>query len=400
MIRIKKINLWQGVNAQGQNIQGKSDLLDADLLNTKLKNNGIVCLKQRLHYLFILESETKSETITQLLRQISVLLNFGIPLLKTLTLVTKTIEQAALRECLEHIILDISNGASIDQAFRAHKQYFNNLCCDLLAIGERSGNIARMFEQIATHQEKMLHLKQKLKKALTYPVIVLSVALLVFIALLLFVVPQFQTLFSGHNARLPSLTRMVIDLSQWVQHSIIWILAISISLILIFRRIKKTNLRFRLLCDHILLRLPFIGLFHHDAMLARFAQILSTLLNAGLPLLACLQTVTKTTHNLVYKNALTQVSAEVMKGETLNQALISTALFPEILINMVSIGEESGTLNAMLTNLARLYEGRLDRRFDHLSELIEPILMICLSVMIGTLIIAMYLPIFKLGAMI
>ncbi len=400
MIRIKKVWNWSGINKKGESIYGTVPFVDREALQLKLSQQGIRTTAMSSHYLLIFERFITADIITTLFREFATLLNVGIPLVKTLELLKKTVTHDSLRICLDTVQLAIQKGHALSDAFRQHRQYFDELYCNLIAIGEQTGNLAEIFQQIAQYQEKILRLKNKLKKALMYPVVVLCIALLVFVALLLLVIPQFQSLFAGSGAQLPKLTQDVISLSEWMQHYGIYFGLFWIAAGFIFWEAKKKIPSCSQFFDHCILHVPVFGQLLRQAILARFARILATTLQSGLPLLLALQACSQVVTNHKYRSAIMQVHSDILTGASLHRSLARFTLFPEVWVNMIVIGEESGTLAIMLTQLANVYEQKLDQDFDRLSELIEPVLIVSLSVLIGTLVIAMYLPIFKLGTVI
>ena len=330
-------------------------------------------------------------------RQIATMLSAGVPLVTTLELLGRGHEKAKVRELLGTILSDVQSGIPLSDSLRPHRIYFDDLYVDLVAAGEHSGSLDAVFDRVATYREKAEILKSKIKKAMFYPAAVVIVAILVTTLLLLFVVPQFEDIFNGFGAELPAFTQLIINVSRWLQGSWYFFAAAIFIGVWLFIKTHRTSLTFRNRIDELVLRIPAIGEILHKAAMARFARTLATTFAAGVPLIDGLESAAGASGNYVYRSALLKVRQEVMSGMQMNVAMRTTGLFPDMLIQMVMIGEESGGLDEMLNKVSNIYEMQVDDAVDGLSSLIEPIMMVVIGTVVGGLIVGMYLPIFEMG---
>ena len=401
--KISQVFLWSGVNRRGQKVSGELKGETLQQVKAELIRQGIVVQKIRKQHESFLARYTQSVNamdIAVLTRQITTMLTAGVPLVQTLQLLAGSHEKKPMREMLANICTEIESGVPPSKALRQYPRHFDDLYCDLVASGEQSGALDAVFDRIATYREKAEAIKSKIKKAMFYPAVVVFVALVVTAILLLYVVPEFDNIFKSFGAELPAFTRMVINLSNIVQTY--WYFVFGALVILIFfyihsyRRMESV----RDGTDKLILRLPIVGVILQKAALARYARTLSTTFAAGLPLIDGLVAAAGSSGNAVYRKAIMSVRSEVMAGMQMNVAMRTTEVFPEMVIQMIMIGEESGALDDMLAKVAGIYEQQVDDAVDALSSLIEPLLMVVLGVLVGGLVIAMYLPIFKLGSVI
>lgn len=342
---------------------------------------------------------TRTE-ITSFSRQTATMLAAGIPLLQSLEFIIRAHHNPHFRTLLQQVKIMIANGYSVAAALKKYPCYFNDLYCNLISAGENSGALELIFNRIATYQEKTDQLILKIKKALYYPVAVILIAFSVTLLMLLFIVPQFQVLFANCGAQLPAFTRVIIALSKNItQH---WFAAILFSTLSIYclRTAHQRSNQFAYYTDKIALRLPIIGNILKNAALARFARTLATTFAAGMPLVAALTLSAGAAGNRLYTQRLLYVRETISSGQTLQSALRKTQLFPDMLLQMIAIGEESGSLATMLGKTADLCETEVDQKIEGLSSLLEPVVMLILGIVIGGLVIAMYLPIFKLGTVV
>jgi type IV pilus assembly protein PilC len=309
-------------------------------------------------------------------------------------------EKPAMQKLILDIKLNIEGGSSLHESLKKHPLYFDDLYVNLVEAGEQAGALESLLDKVATYKEKTEALKKKIKKALFYPAAVLAVAVVVTLILLLFVIPQFEALFKGFGADLPAFTRMVIDLSQFVQNQGWWMGMIAGGGIFAFAYFHKRSRVMRQFIDRLMLKLPIIGPILTKAAIARYARTLSTMFSAGVPLVEAMDSVAGATGNIVYEVAVLRMRDEVATGQRLQRAMENTGLFPNMVVQMIAVGEESGSLDAMAAKVADFYELEVDAAVDGLSSLLEPLIMAILGVLVGGLVIAMYLPIFKLGAVI
>lgn len=330
-------------------------------------------------------------------RQIATMLAAGVPLVTTLELLGRGHEKPKMRALLTNIVAEVQSGVPLSDALRPQRQYFDDLYVDLVAAGEHSGALDQVFDRIATYKEKAEALKSKIKKAMFYPAAVVVVAIGVTALLLLMVVPQFEEIFKGFGAELPAFTQLIINISKALQATWYFFAAGIIAAVWTFRRAHRNAQAVRDRTDELILKTPAIGDILHKAAMARFARTLATTFAAGVPLIDGLESAAGASGNAVYRNALLKIRQDVMAGMQMNVAMRTTKLFPDMLIQMVMIGEESGSLDNMLNKIANIYEMQVDDAVDGLSSLIEPIMMVVIGTLVGGLIVGMYLPIFQMG---
>lgn len=390
---------WKGVNRDGARTSGELRGTSIAEIRSVLKAQGVTPkgVRKKSAPLFKSEKKITAMDIAMITRQIATMLAAGVPLVTTIELLGRGHEKAKMRELLATILSDVQSGIPLSDALRPHRQYFDDLYVDLVAAGEHSGSLDAVFDRIATYREKAEQLKSKIKKAMFYPAAVVVVAVAVTVLLLLFVVPQFEDIFKGFGAELPSFTQLIIDVSRWLQSSWYYFAIAIVAAIWLFRRTHRNSLEFRNKIDQLVLKIPAIGDILHKAAMSRFARTLATTFAAGVPLIDGLESAAGASGNYVYRSALLKVRQEVMSGMQMNVAMRTTGLFPDMLIQMVMIGEESGGLDEMLNKVANIYEMQVDDAVDGLSSLIEPIMMVVIGTVVGGLIIGMYLPIFEMG---
>jgi type IV pilus assembly protein PilC len=390
---------WKGLNRDGQRTAGELKGTSIAEIRGVLKAQGVSPkgVRKKSAPLFSREKSISAMDIAMITRQIATMLAAGVPLVTTLELLGRGHEKAKVRELLGIIISDVQAGIPLSNALRPHRIYFDDLYVDLIAAGEHSGSLDLVFDRVATYKEKAEALKSKIKKAMFYPAAVVVVAIAVTVLLLLFVVPQFEEIFAGFGAELPAFTQIVIGISRWLQ--VTWYffgIAIVVG-VWLFVRAHRNSQMVRDRVDEAVLKIPVIGDILHKASMARFARTLATTFAAGVPLIDGLESAAGASGNAVYRKALLKVKQEVTSGMQMNVAMRTTNLFPDMLIQMVMIGEESGSLDNMLNKVANIYEMQVDDAVDGLSSLIEPIMMVVIGTVVGGLIIAMYLPIFEMG---
>lgn len=396
--------LYEGTNPQGGKMQGEVSALNITLAKAELRRQGINPYKVRKKATSLFSGQRKKRItaadISYISRQMSTMMSAGVPLVQSFDIVAKGVDNLSLRDLVLTIKSDLEAGRSLSESLRQHPRYFDNLFCNLVAAGESSGSLETMLDRIATYKEKSESIKRKIKKALFYPTAVVVVAIVVTAILLIFVVPQFETLFKGFGADLPFFTKMVIDLSNVVQK---WWWIILLSFIVggwIFVYYHRRSKILQTLVDKIVLKIPIIGDILHKGAIARYARTLSTTFAAGVPLVEALDSVAGATGNIVYSDAVMKIREEVSTGSQIQAAMRNTGIFPNMVVQMVAIGEESGSLDQMLAKVADIYEEEVDAAVDALSSLLEPFIMVILGVLVGGLVVAMYLPIFKMGSVI
>jgi type IV pilus assembly protein PilC len=390
---------WKGVNRDGQRTSGELKGSTIAEIRSVLKAQGVTpkAVRKKSAPLWKSEKSITAMDIAMITRQIATMLAAGVPLVTTIELLGRGHEKAKVRELLGTILSDVQSGIPLSDALRPHRRYFDDLYVDLVAAGEHSGSLDAVFDRVATYREKAEQLKSKIKKAMLYPIAVVIVAIAVTSLLLLFVVPQFEEIFNGFGAELPAFTQIIINISRWLQSSWYYFAIFIVVGIWLFRRTHRNSQAFRDRVDVMVLKIPVIGDILHKASMARFARTLATTFAAGVPLIDGLESAAGASGNYVYRKALLKVRQEVMAGMQMNVAMRTTGLFPDMVIQMVMIGEESGGLDEMLNKIADIYEMQVDDAVDGLSSLIEPIMMVVIGILVGGLIVGMYLPIFQMG---
>ena len=394
--------VWEGTDRKGQKVKGKAMAASEAAVRADLRRQGVVPtrIKKQGKGLFAGGGTITPGDISIFMRQLATMLAAGIPLVQSFEIVGNGHENAAMQKLILAVKADVEGGTALAEAMAKHPLHFDDLVINLVEAGEQAGALETLLDKIATYKEKTEALKKKIKKALTYPGAVLVVAFVVTTILLIFVIPAFEDLFKGFGADLPTFTRMVIDLSVFVREKG-WLIAIMIGgSIAAFIYFKKRSRPMRHFLDRMMLKLPVIGPILQKASIARYARTLSTMFAAGVPLVEALQSVAGATGNIVYEIGVLEMRDEVSTGQRLQQAMENTDLFPNMVIQMIAVGEESGSLDDMSSKVADFYEEDVDNAVDNLSSLLEPMIMAILGVLVGGLVVAMYLPIFKMGSVI
>lgn len=392
---------YEGINKSGQKMVGEIQARSLAIAKADLRKQGIVSnkiVKKRKPFFDKNNKKIKPGDITVFSRQLATMIESGIPLVQAFDIVAKGQSNKRLKTLIETIKNDVETGLTLAESLIKHPAYFNELFCNLVDAGEKSGSLDVMLDKVATYKEKIETIKKKIKKALTYPIAVLVVALIVTAGLLIFVVPQFESLFKGFGADLPAMTAAVVAMSKFMQAYWYYIFGALGALVYAFIYTKNHSVNFAQNMDRIMLKLPVIGPILEKAAIARFTRTLSITFAAGLPLVEALKSVAGATGNIIYSKATDQIREEVSTGQQMNVAMENTHLFPNMVIQMVAIGEESGALEKMLGKVADFFEEDVDNAVDALSSLLEPIIMSVLGILVGGLVVAMYLPIFKLGS--
>jgi len=394
--------VWEGTDRKGKKVKGKSMATNEAAVRADLRRQGVVPsrIKKQSKGMFGGGGTITPLDIAIFSRQLATMLSAGIPLVQSFEIVGSGHENAAMQKLIMAIKGDVEGGSSLTESLAKHPLYFDDLFINLVEAGEQAGALETLLDKIATYKEKTEALKKKIKKALTYPAAVLVVAFVVTAILLIFVIPAFEDLFKGFGADLPTFTRMVIDLSVFVREKG-WYIAIMMGAgVGSFFYFKKRSRAMRHWLDRLSLKMPIIGGILQKAAIARYARTLSTMFAAGVPLVEALESVAGATGNIVYEIGVLEMRDEVATGQRLQQAMENTDLFPNMVIQMIAVGEESGSLDDMSSKVADFYEEDVDNAVDNLSSLLEPLIMSILGVLVGGLVVAMYLPIFKMGSVI
>src|SRR5690349_19215664 len=392
---------WEGMDKKGNRVKGKSLAPDEAALRSDLRRQGIAPSRvKKQSQAFKAGDKPNAGDIAIFARQLATMLAAGIPLVQAFEIVGNRHEKPSMQKLILDIKAEVEGGTSLHEALSKHPLYFDDLFVNLVEAGEQAGALENLLDKIATYKEKTEALKKKVKKALFYPAAVLVVAVIVTCILLIFVIPQFESLFKGFGADLPAFTQMVINLSKFVQSQGIYIGIVAGGGVYAFTYFKKRSKAMREFLDRASLKLPIIGPILNKAAIARYARTLSTMFAAGVPLVEALESVAGATGNIVYENAVLRMRDEVSTGQRLQRAMEATGLFPNMANQMIAVGEEAGALDAMSGKVATFYEAEVDNAVDSMSSLLEPLIMAILGILVGGLVIAMYLPIFKLGAVV
>lgn len=395
--------IWSGTDKNGRKSQGEIVGSSAAVAKAQLRKQGINAksVKKKPKPLFSFGSKPiKPSDIAIFTRQLATMMKAGVPLVQSFEIVAEGLENEKMRELVYEIKNDVSSGTGLAPSLAKHPKYFDELFCSLVGSGENSGTLEVMLDRVATYKEKTEALKAKIKKAMTYPIAVVVVALVVTGILLVKVVPQFAETFQSFGSDLPGFTLFVLGISEFMQEWWFIFLVIIIAAGWTFSQAKQRSKAFADRLDAFALKAPVFGGIVHDSVIARFARTLSTTFAAGVPLVEALDSTAGAAGNSVYAVAIRQIRDDVTSGASLYSSIKSTGLFPTMLLQMTSIGEESGSLDEMLGKVADQYEAQVDNAVDSLSSLMEPIIMSVLGVLVGGLMVAMYLPIFMLGSVV
>jgi type IV pilus assembly protein PilC len=393
--------LWEGKDRRGNRVSGNMAAASEQALRMQLQRQGVVPTRiKKKSNTFSSRAKPTPGDIAIFFRQLATMLGAGIPLVQSFEIIGAGHEKPSMQKLILEVKAQIEGGSTLHESLARHPLYFDDLSVNLIRTGEQAGALENLLDKIATYKEKTEAIKKKIKKALFYPAAVLAVAVIVTFILLIFVIPQFEQLFKGFGADLPAFTMMVIGLSKFVQQSG-WLIAILVGgSIAFFLYSYKRSRKLREGMDRVMLQMPVIGVILKKAAIARYARTLSTTFAAGVPLVEALQSVAGATGNIVYETAVMRMRDEVATGQRLQRSMENTGLFPNMVNQMIAVGEESGALDTMSGKVADFYELEVDTAVDSMSSLLEPMIMVILGVLVGGLVVAMYLPIFKLGSVI
>lgn len=390
---------WEGKDKTGKLMRGEMRAGGEALVHATLRRQGILVSKVKKQA-FKRGGKITEKDITLFTRQLATMMKAGVPLLQAFDIVGKGASNQAVAKLLMDVKADVETGSSLNQAFRKYPLYFDALFCNLVAAGEAAGILDSLLDRLATYKEKILAIKSKIKSALFYPIAVIVVAIVITAVIMIFVIPAFKDVFKNFGADLPTPTLVVIAMSDFMVANWYIIFGILGGALYGFFFMWKRSEKMQIVMDRLLLRLPVFGDIIRKATMARWARTLSTMFAAGVPLVEALDSVGGAAGNYVYKMATKQIQSEVSTGTNLTVAMQNANVFPNMVIQMVSIGEESGQLDAMLSKVADFFEAEVDDAVEAMSSLMEPMIMVVLGTLIGGMVVAMYLPIFKLGAVV
>jgi type IV pilus assembly protein PilC len=400
MATTDSVYVWEGTDRRGMKTRGEATAPNLAIARAQLLQQGIIAKKVRKKSkpLFTERKRAiKPLDIAIFTRQLATMTKAGVPLVQSFDIVADGHDNPSMQELVVGIKNDVAGGTSFANALERHPRYFDDLYCSLIRAGETSGALEIMMDRVATYKEKTEALKVKIRKALTYPLAVIAVAVVVTGILLVYVVPTFAETFQSFGSDLPTFTLWVIGLSELVQQRWFYIMIGAAALFVGIREARLRNKNFADKIDELTLRVPVIGNIVFMSIIARFSRTLATTFTAGVPLVEALTSVAGSTGNVVYENAVKQIRDDVTTGQALTSSIRTTGRFPAMLVQMVGIGEESGALDDMLEKVAEHYEMEVDAAVDNLTSLLEPMIMSFLGIIVGGLMVAMYLPIFTLG---
>ena len=391
---------WEGTDRRGKRVKGKLVAASEAAVRSEMRRQGLVPVKIKKQSNLFKGGKVTTTDIAIFSRQLATMMASGVPLVQSFEIIGNGHENRAMQELVLDIKNSVEGGTSLADSLARHPLHFDDLFVNLVGAGEQAGALETLLDKVATYKEKTEAIKAKIKKALFYPTAVVLVAIIVTTILLIFVIPQFESLFSGFGADLPSFTQTVIDMSLFVRTKG-WIIVAGIIIFAVtFTYFKKRSRKFRHFLDRVILKLPIVGQIINKAAIARFARTLSTMFAAGVPLVEAMDSVAGATGNIVFENATYAIRDEVATGQRLQRAMQDTELFPNMVTQMIAIGEESGSLDEMSGKVADFYEAEVDNLVDSMSSLLEPLIMSILGILVGGLVVAMYLPIFKMGSVV
>jgi type IV pilus assembly protein PilC len=398
---------WTGINNQGKRLDGVLQAYDLKDAQSELARMGIEVIglqsKQGFNFpimkIFAKKSKIKPKDILLFTRYVSTMLTAGLPIVQSLDIISKDQDNPAVQEMIITIRNNIAGGKTLAESFKLYPQHFSDLYCNLISSGEKSGTLEKILKRLGNYLERTESMKRKVKKALVYPAAIVTVALGVSLILLIFVVPQFQKMFASFGAQLPMFTRMIVVLSNFLR-SYWWVVTLIVAGIIwgLKRYISQSELA-KDVIDRYILKVYLIGNIIQKSVIARFARTLATTLEAGMPIVESMKSMSLVMGNRIYSKAVLEVCNEVANGKQLSVAMGATKLFPNMAIQMIAVGEASGSLSDMLNKVADYYEEEVNGIVDNLSSLLEPVIMVVLGVIVGGFVVAMYLPIFKIGSL-
>ncbi|MCH8058715.1 MAG: type II secretion system F family protein [Proteobacteria bacterium] len=393
--------LWQGRDKRGTKLKGQQVATSPNLVRAELRRQGInpITVKKKPKPLFGgAGSRISAKDIAVFSRQLATMLKSGVPLVTSFQIISGGLKNPRMQTMIDKIRTDVESGSSLYEALSKFPVQFDELYINLIKAGESAGVLDTILDDIATHKERIESIKGKIRKALYYPAAVITVAIIVSSILLIFVIPQFEAIFQSFGADLPAFTKMIVNASRFMKSNGIYLLLAFVATVVAFIMAKKRSKKFAHFLDRISLRIPIIGVILEQAAIARFCRTLAITFAAGVPLVDALKIVSGATGNRVFDEAAARIREDVAVGHQLQLAMQQTNVFPNMVIQMASIGEESGTLDEMLIKVAEAYEEEVSNAVDALSSLLEPLIIVIVGIVVGAMVVAMYLPIFKMAA--
>ena len=397
----QSVFLWQGRDKRGTKLKGQQLATSPNLVRAELRRQGInpITVRKKPKPLFGGKGHRiSSKDIAVFSRQLATMLKSGVPLVTSFQIISGGLKNPRMQTVVDKIRADVESGSSLYEALSKFPVQFDELYVNLIKAGESAGVLDTILDDIATHQERIESIKGKLRKALYYPAAVITVAIIVSAILLIFVIPQFEAIFQSFGADLPAFTKMIVNASKFLQANGFYLLMGSIATVVAFIMVKKRSTKFAHFIDRLSLRIPIVGVILEQAAIARFCRTLAITFAAGVPLVDALKIVSGATGNRVFDQAAARIREDIAVGHQLQLAMQQTNIFPNMVIQMAAIGEESGSLDEMLIKVAEAYEEEVSNAVDALSSLLEPLIIVFVGIVVGGMVVAMYLPIFKMAA--
>jgi len=397
----QSVFLWQGRDKRGTKLKGQQVATSPNLVRAELRRQGInpITVRKKPKPLFGgAGSRISAKEIAIFSRQLATMLKSGVPLVTSFQIISGGLKNPRMQTMVDKIRADVESGSSLYEALGKFPVQFDELYVNLIKAGESAGVLDTILDDIATHKERIESIKGKIRKALYYPAAVITVAIIVSSILLIFVIPQFEAIFQSFGADLPAFTKMIVNASRFMKSNGVYLLLGFIATVVAFIMLKKRSTKFAHLLDRLSLRIPIIGVILEQAAIARFCRTLAITFAAGVPLVDALKIVSGATGNRVFDQAAARIREDIAVGHQLQLAMQQTNVFPSMVIQMAAIGEESGTLDEMLIKVAEAYEEEVSNAVDALSSLLEPLIIVFVGIVVGAMVVAMYLPIFKMAA--
>ncbi len=396
------VYIWKGTNSYGEKRKGRLEAHDEQAARSHLKKLRITpdsikeAPKDLLANIPLFRPKITGKDVVIFVRQLSTMIDAGLPLVQSLEILGRQQDNPTFKKLLIEVRLDVESGSTLADAMKKHPDVFDNLFCNMVEAGEVGGILDTILNRLAAFMEKAMALKKKVKGAMTYPAICLAISIIVFVVMLVFVVPVFEKMFAEFGAALPAATQAVVDLSNFVKTKFHFFILFVVLVVVAFKKVYKTE-KGRLRIDATLLRLPVIGLLIRKVAVARFSRTMGTMLQSGVPILEALNVVARTSGNKVIEQAVYRVVDAISEGRAIAEPLEETGVFPGMVVQMINVGESTGALDIMLEKIADFYDEEVDQAVENLTSMIEPFMMVFLGGMIGGLVVALYMPIFKIG---